>query len=346
VRVLFDITHPADVHLFRYVMARLRDQGHQVLVASREKDVAIALLDDLGIPHVCLGKMGRGLVRMGQELVTRNLRMLSLARRFRPDVMLSRIGISIGLPGAILRVPRIVVEDTEHARLQLALSLPLATHICMGLGYLKDYGPRQRRFRAFPVQAYLDRRYFTPSKDLLRRHGFDPDEPYVVLRLISWEAVHDRGMRGASGEALEEALRRLERFGRVIVSSERPLPDFLERYRLSLPLLDMHHLLAFARLFLGESPTMTAEAAVLATPAVLCNPQRLGYLLAIERDYGLVHNTDTLEEGLAVAEELLASPETPATWRSRQEKLLAQTQDVVEYFLDLIRQVSKRPGKP
>ncbi len=39
-------------------------------------------------------------------------------------------------------------------------------------------------------------------------------------------------------------------------------------------------------------------------------------------------------------------PDTPATWRSRQERLLAQTQDVVEYFLELIRQAGKRPGRP
>ena len=45
------------------------------------------------------------------------------------------------------------------------------------------------------------------------------------------------------------------------------MPAALERYRLRVPPEQAHHVLAGARFFLGDSQTMTAEAAVLGVPA-------------------------------------------------------------------------------
>ena len=85
-RVLFDITHPANVHFFRHLISRLIHEEHQVLVTAREKDVTLALLDGLGIPHICISRRGVGLIRAAKELVVRDVRLLQVARRFRPDV--------------------------------------------------------------------------------------------------------------------------------------------------------------------------------------------------------------------------------------------------------------------
>lgn len=342
IRVLFDVNHPADAHFFKNVIRRLQRDGHQVLVASRRKDVTASVLDAAGIDHVRVSTLRRGLAGMAVELLVRQARLLKLAARFQADVLVARGGVTIGLVGALLRIPRVVFDDTEHAKLERALSLPLATCICTGTGYLGDHGARQVRFRAFPVMAYLDPRYYRPDPEPLRRAGLDPDDPYIVMRTVAWRAVHDVGLRGPSPEALREAVQRLSAYGRVVISSEVPLPQALTPYRNPVPIQHMHDLLAFAALYIGDGGTMAEEAALLGTPAIFCSPLRTGFLLALERQYELVYNTDFLAQGLGVAEQWLRRPDLRRVWEAKRRAVLQDSEDVVEFQVRIIQKAGAR----
>jgi uncharacterized protein len=336
-RVLFDINHPAQVHLFKTVISRLKAEGHAVLVASRDKDVCLDLLDRLGVEHVCLSRIGKGATGLGRELLVRYWRIFRLARRFKPDVMVSRGGIFIGLPGAVLRIPRIVFEDTEHARVERMLSLPFATWICTGTGYMCDHGKRQIRHRGVQHFAHLDPRYFQPSREPLLQAGVDPDAPYIVLRVVAWGAGHDLGLSSTSETMLAETVRRLSKFGRVLLSSEKPLPACLAAYRNPVPSDHMHDLLAFAALFIGEGGTMAAEAGILGVPAVFTSPLLPGCQRALEQDYQLIRCVPTMAEGLPIAEQWLAMSDLRAVWQQRRQRLLADSEDIPVFIYNIIR---------
>ena len=47
-RLLFDLVHPAHVHLFRNLIGRARAQGWETLAATREKDVTLSISKKLG----------------------------------------------------------------------------------------------------------------------------------------------------------------------------------------------------------------------------------------------------------------------------------------------------------
>ena len=154
-RVLFDIVHPAQVHFFKQAIRQLLDRGDRVMVTSRRrKDVTLELLDALGIEHTPISRFGRGMPRLAGELLVRNYRLRRIARRFRPDVMVARVGIAAGPVGKLLGIPTVVYDDMEHAKLQAAVGLTFATYICTGIGYYRDFGDRQVRFRGSPVLAY------------------------------------------------------------------------------------------------------------------------------------------------------------------------------------------------
>jgi len=341
-RVLIDINHPAQVHFFKNLVFRLRARGDRVLVTARDKDVTLRLLRAIGIRHVCLSRQRSGMPAMGMELARRIRKLLAAARRFRPDVLVARGGVTIGVPGALLGIPRLVFHDTEHSRLERALSLPLATAVCTGEGYLGDHGRRQKRFAAVPVMAYVAPSVFEPDAAPLRRAGIDPYEPYIVLRAVSWQAVHDRGVTRPSQDVLQDAVHRLSRFGRVIVTSESPLPPSMADFHNPVPVEHMHDLLAFASCYVGEGGSMASEAAALGTPAVFCNPLRAGCgcILHLERTYGLVRTVDALPDGLAVAERWLADPDLAATWRERRQRLLADGVDVNAFMLRTLEEVA------
>jgi len=341
-RVLIDILHPAQVHFFKNLIFKLKRDRHEVLVTAREKDVATHLLDALGIEYHCLSRAGSGPAGKLLELPQRWMRLLRLCRRFRPDVMLAQTGVSIGPVGALLEVPRLALEEAEHARLQQIAGLPFATYIFTGTGYNRRLGARQVRFRGIWVQSYLHPRYFRPNPEPLIAAGIDPDEPYIVLRLVSWSAVHDIGLRGADEREALEALERLSRFGRVIISSERPLPEALKPYLNPVPPQHMHDLLAFASLYIGEGGTMAAEAAVLGVPSIFCSRLRCGYLTVLQDRYGLLRCTDSIAEGLEIAEKWLAQGGIRQIWRARNRKLWTESEDITEFMCRLIERVVSR----
>lgn len=335
-RILFDIIHPADVHFFKNAIWRLQERGDEVVVTARKKDVTLDLLGVLGIECVCISDKGSNLLAMGWELLVRDMRLIKIAKRFRPDVMVGRVGVSAGPVGKLLGVPTVIYDDTEHAKLQGAIGMTFATYICTGLGYYRDFGKRQVRFRGSPVLSYLGPNYFKPDPGPLRESGLDPDEPYIFMRTVSWGASHDVGRVGAGESDLNRIVERLSSFGRVIISSEEPLPESLSGYANPVPVDQMHNLLAFASLCLVEGGTMAAESAVLGVPAICLGTYDFGYLSALEKEYGLIYRPDSLDKAFGIADELLGRPNLKEEWRDKRDKMLGESDDVVEFQLSMI----------
>src|SRR5690606_9595071 len=100
----------------------------------------------------------------------------------------------------------------------------------------------------------------------------------------------------------------------------------------------IHHALAHARFVLGDSQTMTAEAAVLGIPALRINDfvGRISYIADLEHA-GLAFGFRPGEEAalLRKLEEVLASDR--AEFGRRREALLAATIDPVPWFAGIVR---------
>lgn len=342
-RILFDIVHPAQVHFFKHAISSLQSRGDVVMVTARKKDITIDLLNALEIEHRCISTKKETMAGMGLELVTRTWKLLRIARSFKPDVMVARVGHSIGITGKLLRVPTVIYDDMEHAKLQAAIGMTFATYICTGLGYFRDFGKRQVRFRAPPVLAYLSPSVFTPDPDPLRKAGVNPDSPLIFFRMVSWAANHDIGRRGTRLPELEEAIHRLSPLGRILISAEDPLPESLAPYRNPVPVEHMHHLLAFSDVCLIEGGTMAEEAAVLGTPSICENSYDFGYLRALEKEYGLIFRPDSMEEAVSIAEDILQDPGGKANFRIKQQKLLEDSEDVTAFMVRMIDQAAAVP---
>jgi predicted glycosyltransferase len=101
--------------------------------------------------------------------------------------------------------------------------------------------------------------------------------------------------------------------------------------------------LAAARLVVGDSGTMSSEAAVLGTPAVFVSTARLGYLLDLEHRYGLMANLAPVDPAVAIAaaSRLLAEAESGSIEQGRQQ-LLAETVDVTSWMVDFFEDAAER----
>ena len=61
--ILFDINHPAHVHMFHYVIQKLKAKGHNVFVTTKNIPAANQLRDIYGIEYTILGSKHDSLFR-------------------------------------------------------------------------------------------------------------------------------------------------------------------------------------------------------------------------------------------------------------------------------------------
>ncbi len=337
-KVLFDIGHPAHVHFFRNPARLLAQRGHEVMITSRHKEMTLELLDQLGLPHLCLSRLGNGgLFSLGAELLRRNLALFRTVKRFRPDVMAAIGGVSIAQVGKIAGVPSLVFYDTENARLQNAITYPFASCVIVPRCY-EAWAPKHRhiRYNGYHELSYLHPARFKPDRAVALANGLSADGETFFIRIVSWQPSHDIGEYGWNAELLRQVIQKLTRHGKVLVSSEAQLPVDMEAYRYRGKVSEVHHVLAYCRACVGESATMASECAVLGVPAIYAAQTGRGYTNEQEARYHLVKNIRELswlrlEQAL---DELLAVPQD--TWRHARDKLLADTIDVAAFVADCI----------
>ncbi|MHC4836276.1 MAG: DUF354 domain-containing protein [Planctomycetota bacterium] len=335
-RVLFDIVHPAQVHFFKQAIRQLQQRGDEVLVTARRKDITVELLKALNIEHTCISSKGANMLAMGFELIGRTLKLMKIARKFKPDVMVARVGHSIGIAGKLMGIPTVIYDDMEHAKLQAAIGMTFATYICTGLGYYRDFGRRHVRFQGPPVLSYMAPDYFTPDPEPLREAGLNPDQTLIFFRTVSWGASHDVGRKGTTLSELETAIATLSKYGRIVISSEDPLPQSLAQYANPVPVDHMHDLLAFCDVCMIEGGTMAEEAAVLGVPSICKNTYDFGYLRALDSEYGLVFRPESMDKAVEIAEDILKNPNAKTEFKEKQQKLLADSEDVASFMLTMI----------
>ncbi|WP_101298261.1 DUF354 domain-containing protein [Halegenticoccus soli] len=339
------IQHPAHVHFFKHVIRALEADGHDVHVFARDKEVAIDLLRAYDIDHeVLVGGQGGGVVGMVRSQLLYEARLLRRARAVDPDVMAAIGGTAVAHVAPLVGARSVVFTDTEHAPAN-RITFPFADEVWTPECYADDVGPKQVRYPGYHELAYLHPNRFEPDPDVLTARGIDPDERFVVLRLVSWEASHDVGQGGF--DDIRDVVERLEATGaRVLVTSEAPLPEELEDRRVTVEPHLIHDVLAFADLFVGEGATMAVESAVLGTPALYVNTLRMGYTDEIEAKYGLLYNFQgAYRHGNALDRALsILDGEESADWGARRSRLLADKGDTTEVVLAALRGDGRPPA--
>lgn len=334
-RYLFDILHPAHVHVLRHTMTALESRGHDVLVTARNKDVAVDLLKSYQIEHTVLSTQQQGSVNLARELASRTYRLTRFARAHQVDAMVGLMGPSIAPASRLLRIPCFVLYDTEIASRTNTWVYPLATEAITPECYTGKVRGTHVTYNGYHELAYLHPDRFVPNPSLLGSYGLDIERPYLLIRLPSFVSSHDNKELRTSSRAWLSWIETVTDTRQVVISSERQLTPNLEPYRLVGPPENMHHVLAYADLVIGESATMATEAAVLGTQAILIGATSRGYVDDIERRYGLIRyfTPDQFDSAIAFADETLDSSRNAAAKEAHQ-RLISDHIDVTTWLTD------------
>ena len=343
--ILVDILHPAHVHFF-YNAIKEWQKEHDVLVTSRRKDIALDLLKAYGIDNICLSELKGGRIGLFKELFVRDFNLYKTAKKFKPDVLTGIAGVSIAHVGKILGKPSIVFYDTEFAKLSNAITYPFASVVATPECYQGHIGKNHLRYPGYHELAYLHPRRFTPDHTVLKALKIN-NERFFILRFVSWQASHDFKEQGISFQNKINLVQGLNQYGRVFITSEKPLPETLEPYRFPLSVSTIHHAMAFASLIVGESATMCSEAAMLGIPSIFISKTGRGYTDELANKYGMVFNFNHQQQDQAIkkALALVQRPALEKEWQEKRTKMLSERIDVTDFIVKFVQLYPVDPGK-
>jgi predicted glycosyltransferase len=239
-------------------------------------------------------------------------------------------------------------DDVDVIRQYYRLGYVFADAICTPDCVRHKARTNHYTYLGYHELAYLHPNYFTPDIGIFREIGLRREEPYFLIRLVALRAVHDTGQKGLSLEACRALIHALADKGRVFLNAEMDLPSDLEPYRIQVAPERIHDVLAYATLFIGDSQTMTAEAAVLGTPALRCNTfvGRISYLEELEHRYGLTYGflPEQYNHVVDKARRLLKCENLSQEWQRKRRTMLSEKVDVTAWIARFVESYMQSCG--
>lgn len=339
-RILVDIGHPAHIHYFKNCAYILAKKGYEFLFSVRERDSTIELIESTGLNWVSRGKGGKGFINKLLMLPQIDFSLLKIAKRFNPDLFLSFSSPYAAHVSWIMKKPHIALDDTEHAKLQQWMYRPFTEVILSPSCYNAKPHKNQIFFDSYLELAYLHPNYFTPDRTIIEQLGIKENEKYCVLRFVSWDANHDVGQTSLSYNEKIHLVETLSKKCRVFISSEEELDNRLQRYKLNTHPSDLHNVLSFAALYIGEGGTTASESVVLGIPAIYVNSLELGYLDE-EKRYGMLYQLNTVNEIEEQALKILTDNDRQHLFATKREVLLKEKKDLTAFLVWFIENYPK-----
>jgi uncharacterized protein len=336
-KILIDIGHPAHVHYFRNFSRIMKDRGHDIFIIAKNRNITHKLLDHYGISYVTRNDYPKSVVGKLLNIPITDIMVYRYAKKISADILIGFSGTHIAHAATLLRKPSIVIDDTDHAHMAHVSYRPFAKTILTPSCFYKDFGKKHIRFDGYMELCYLARKYFNPDPSVLDLLNIKPEEKYVILRFVSWSASHDVGHTGFTNEMKYRIFKYLKQYAKVFISSENPLPDILERYKIKIPTYKMHDALFYSSLLFGESATMASECACLGTPSIFFDNTGRSYTDEEGKKYGLVYNYSDpkadLDESLKLCTEILKKTNGGAHYMAQRSRLLEDKIDVTRFLV-------------
>jgi len=298
-RIAIFVGHPAHFHLFKNVANRLIEKGFQIDFLVKRKDIVEQLVIDAGYNYYIVRSQERqGSTRLSLvwALIKMFWNMTVYGLKRRPSLLIGTCGPItyklLGIPVITTNeddanvVPRFVKTNYPFS------SVILAPNVCD----CGKWNQKAIKYASYQELAYLHPQNFQADKTVVEKY-FSTNQSYCIIRFAKLNAHHDNGIKGLTTKIAQRIIDIIKPYMNIYITSERELEPQFERYRIKISPVDMHHVMAFASLYVGDSQTMAAEAGVLGVPFVRFNDfvGKIGYLKDLEVRYHLGYGVKTCD---------------------------------------------------
>jgi uncharacterized protein len=277
---------PAHVLVLRPIIERLRGEGHEVEITSRDYAQTQQLLELHGMQHTPIGRHGgASRLRKAASLASRSSGMLRFGRGRHFDLALAHGSNDLALAAKALSVPEANMHDYEYAVTQHRIGCRLARRVMfpdsVPLERLRRFGVTADKY--FPYPGLKEEYYlydFEPDAEALRRLGVEEERVVVIVRPPPDVSLYHRKSNPLFPKVLDR-LGRDSEVQAVVLPRTQEQREFIEGLRLPSVIVppgavEAQSLVALADLVVSAGGTMNREAAALGTPVYTTYGGRLG----------------------------------------------------------------------
>ena len=284
-RIWVDVTNSPHVVIFRPLIARLREAGHEVTVTAREFAQTLGLLDRFGIDHTVIGAHGgAGLGGKGRAAADRTSALVRFARRERFDLAVAHGSTDQPVAARCARTPQVTMFDYEHATAMHHWNGRWATRVLVPDAIpeeaLARFGMRPPKLVRYPG---LKEEYYLADHEtdatVAQELGIRPGAIVAVLRPAPEVTLYHRGRSTELfGSVLERLAHRQLDVETVVLPRTREQREALRGSDVIVPErpVDGPSLVQLADVVVSAGGTMNREAVALGVPAYTPFAGRLG----------------------------------------------------------------------
>ena len=263
VKIWYDACTGKHVRYGVAIAKRLRKSGHEVVLTTRRHPDTLALAELLGENFITVGRYSpESLMNRLRESIRRQALFCKLLKENIPDVAISHSSVELCRTAFGLGIPIISTVDTVYAKAVNRLTLPLTDYLVASKAipkkHLQKYNVKKQVIQFDGVDEVAWIKEFKPQTT------YDFKKPLIVVRQFETKATYAQGKADLS----EQIAKKLTKLGNVIF-----LPRYDQRARngLTVPksFIDSASLMTQADLFVGAGGTITREAALQGTPAIV-----------------------------------------------------------------------------
>lgn len=273
--------------VFRPLIERFEERGHQVLVTARDFAQTLDLLSMFNIKHEVIGShKGKSIVKKAFGLFSRSSQLVKFARKNKPiDLAIGHNSNDLAVAARLTGIKQVTMFDYEFAKVSHHLNLRLVDYVLVPELISKEalsvYGAAPKRIKTYPglkEEYYLSG--FEPDPSVIDDLGLEPAKiiavvrtpPHVTLYHRKENPIHDGIIEYLSDRedvsvVVLPRTREQEEKSRSIAAKNVIVPDGA---------VDGLSLIYYADLVIGAGGTMNREAVVLGTPAYSTFSGRLG----------------------------------------------------------------------
>lgn len=321
-RVWYDACTGKHVRYGVAIAKKLREERHEVTLTTRKHPDTVPLAELLNEKVIVIGKYDpKSLSSRLKEGLRRQLAFCKIFRQNLPNVAISHGSVDQIRVAFGLGIPTITTVDTPYADAVHRLTLPLVDFIVASKAIpretLQKYNPKGKIIQFDGVDEVA---WISGFKPIIK---YDFEKPVIVVREIEEKAVYAKKKFSSINLA-----KKLTKLGTVV---------FLPRYRrkpikgLVVPegFIDSASLVAQADLFIGVGGTITREAALQGTPAIVVNIFEEQYVNDYLAEKGFPIFKADVSSAFAMAKKILGQK-----WNV--QNLLAKLENPVDIILNIV----------
>lgn len=337
-KIFFYLGHPAQFHFYKNIIRKFKETGDDVSIFIKTKDILESLLKQTGWTYKNIVPNRRGVSKAAIffSLMKRDYIIAKEILKDRPDLLISS-DTSFSHNGFIFRIPCLCFmdDDFDAVGYYSRITYPFTTTvIAPDVVKMGKWDRKRVSFKGYLKLGYLHPNWFKSDQSKI---GELAGQNYCLIRLSELRAHHDSDKKGVNKKLLSDIIEKVSPKAKIVISVEGKLDQEFERYRLTIPVHDIHHFLSFATILISDSQSMSGEAAMLGVPSIRISSfaGKLSVLEELEQIYELTFgfNPDNEEKIINKIDDLMAMPDLINVFKQRRQKMLDDKIDVTAFSI-------------